>query len=100
MASQQGAFLAKAFNHAECNYEDPVERSPFRYRHIGGFEYVGAEDGFVERGSESKAIVTGLGAYWMWRATYWSKLIGFNTHIKMLANDVYTSVVGRDSTKN
>jgi NADH:ubiquinone reductase (non-electrogenic) len=100
VAAQQGTFLAKAFNRSECNYDDPTERTPFRYKHIGGFEYVGAEDGFVERGSESKAIVTGLGAYWMWRAAYWSKLVGVNMRVKMLANDLYSTVFGRESTKN
>jgi hypothetical protein len=43
----------------------------FRYKHIGGYEYVGSEDGFVERGSKSESIVTGLGAFWLWRAVYY-----------------------------
>ena len=73
VATQHGNYLAETFN----KYYFPSEENedlefddipPFRYKHIGGYEYVGAEEGFVERGSRSKGIVTGPGARWMWHA--------------------------------
>jgi NADH dehydrogenase FAD-containing subunit len=50
--------------------DDDEDKPVFRYKHVGGYEYVGAEDGFVERGSRGTAIVTGPGAVWLWRSVY------------------------------
>jgi hypothetical protein len=95
VAIQQGQFLAKVFNKIQPDEEeednkaddkkddkkeddkkeddkeeDDGDKPVFRYKHVGGYEYVGAEDGFVERGSRGTSIVTGPGAVWMWRSVY------------------------------
>eukprot|EP00027_Filamoeba_sp_ATCC50430_P008181 CAMPEP_0168556020 /NCGR_PEP_ID=MMETSP0413-20121227/8655_1 /TAXON_ID=136452 /ORGANISM="Filamoeba nolandi, Strain NC-AS-23-1" /LENGTH=680 /DNA_ID=CAMNT_0008586929 /DNA_START=1 /DNA_END=2039 /DNA_ORIENTATION=+ len=48
---------------------------PFRYKHLGGFEYVGYEQKITERGSEGKSILDGNGAWWMWNSILVSKLL-------------------------
>jgi NADH dehydrogenase FAD-containing subunit len=78
--------------------EDP-NKPVFRYKHIGGFEYVGAEDGFVERGSAGQAIVTGPGAMWMWRSVYFSKSLSLTMHTRMWYDWFYYRVFGRSATR-
>jgi NADH dehydrogenase FAD-containing subunit len=99
VATQQGTFLGKAFNRFECNKDDPAARTPFRYKHLGGYEYVGAEDGFVERGSKSESIVTGLGAFWLWRAVYYSQMIGLRTRVNLFFDKVQTFFFGRTTSR-
>jgi len=79
VAIQQGRYLGAHLNHAreenEKDNDDSEDDLKFRYRHIGGYEYVGAESGFVERGSRGYSIITGMGAWWMWETIYYSKMI-------------------------
>jgi len=93
-AVQQGAFVGDHFNnghHLEQNTDDV-----FRYKHIGGYEYVGAEEGLVERGSKGAAIITGWGAEWMWSNIYYSALVGVPMRIRITTNKLYSYVFGRD----
>lgn len=83
---------------AEDDEEDP-DKPVFRYKHIGGFEYVGAEDGFVERGSKGEAIVTGPGAMWMWRSVYFSKSLSITMHTRLWYDWLYYRLFGRSATR-
>jgi len=71
----------------------------FRYKHIGGYEYVGAEDGFVERGSRGSAIVEGPGAMWMWRAAYATNLLNMRMRSRMWYDYFTYRVFGRQATR-
>jgi NADH:ubiquinone reductase (non-electrogenic) len=127
VAAQQGSFLADNLN--KGNYDDEEEEldasklikdgkegddsavassssssddddSPvFRYKHIGGYEYVGAEDGFVERGSKGQAIVTGPGAHWMWRAIYFSRVVSASMRLNLLFDWIHSSIFGSHPTR-
>jgi len=74
VAIQQGRYLGQVLNDlAKKDEDEPSDGSdikPFRYKHIGGYEYVGAEGGLIERGSQGTSIVTGLGAWWLWTAVF------------------------------
>lgn len=90
VAVQQGDFLAYNLNKGKYDPDedgdlpDEEELPIFRYKHIGGYEYVGAEDGFVERGSKGSAIVTGPGAMWMWRAVFFSRIVSTSIRARMI----------------
>lgn len=84
---------------ADEKEEDDPNKPVFRYKHIGGFEYVGAEDGFVERGSKGTAIVTGPGAMWMWRAVYFSKSLSLRMHTRLWYDWLYYRIFGRSATR-
>lgn len=90
VAVQQGDFLAYNLNKGKYDPDedgklpDEDDLPVFRYKHIGGYEYVGAEDGFVERGSRGSAIVSGPGAMWMWRSVYFSRLVSASIRIRMV----------------
>lgn len=71
----------------------------FRYKHIGGYEYVGAEDGFVERGSQGQAIVTGPGAWWMWRAVYVSRVVSASMRLHLFFDWIHSTVFGSHPTR-
>ena len=79
--------------------EDDDDSPVFRYKHIGGYEYVGAEDGFVERGSKGQAIVTGPGALWMWRAVYFSRVVSASMRLNLLFDWVHSSIFGSHPTR-
>jgi NADH:ubiquinone reductase (non-electrogenic) len=79
--------------------DDDEEGPVFRYKHIGGYEYVGAEDGFVERGSKGAAIVTGPGAMWMWRAVYFSRVVSASMRINMMWDWVNSVLFGSHPTR-
>jgi len=96
-AVQQGDFLGDHFNnghHLEENTSDI-----FRYKHIGGYEYIGAEDGLVERGSKGTSIFTGLGAEWMWTNVYYSNLVDLPMRLRVTTNKIFSYLFGQDITK-
>jgi len=47
---------------------------PFRYKHLGGYEYVGYTSNITERGSLGKNILDGFGAWWLWNSVVVSGL--------------------------
>lgn len=96
-ALQQGQFLAQQFN--EETVKEPEQMPHFRYKHIGGYEYVGAEDGLVERGSKGAAIVNGWGAWWMWSNAYYSSMVGLPMRLRVLTSQLFTRIFGNDPTR-
>jgi len=80
--------------------EIPQDNGPmFRYKHIGGYEYVGAEDGFVERGSKGQAIVTGPGAWWLWRAVFVSRVVSSSMRVHLLFDWIHSALFGSHPTR-
>uniref|UniRef100_A0A6B2L224 NADH:ubiquinone reductase (non-electrogenic) n=1 Tax=Arcella intermedia TaxID=1963864 RepID=A0A6B2L224_9EUKA len=97
-ASQQGAFLGDHFNSGEHLKEETDH--VFKYKHIGGYEYIGAEEGLVERGSRGTAIITGTpGATWLWTSAYYSVLVSLPMRIKVSTNKLYSHIFGRDISR-
>jgi len=94
-AEQQGTFLGDHFNNAQ-HLTSTSTKSHFRYKHFGGFEYIGAEDGLVERGSKGSAIITGFGADWMWNNVWYSTLVSAPIRYKVAANKLAVLLFGRD----
>lgn len=80
--------------------EENEDDSPvFRYKHIGGYEYVGADSGMYERGSKGMAIVSGPGAVWMWRAVYFSRVVSSSMRFHLILDWVHTSIFGSRPTR-
>jgi len=102
VATQQGTYLGEVFNQYFVPSEDREDDEvipPFRYKHIGGYEYVGAEDGLVERGSKGKGIYTGPGARWLWHAVYFSKHIPLKMRVAYLWDRTFSAIYGKGTTR-
>lgn len=84
---------------ADDGEEEDDSAPVFRYKHIGGYEYVGAEDGFVERGSKGAAIVTGPGAMWLWRAIYFSRVVSTPMRLNIMWDWIHNSIFGSHPTR-
>jgi len=96
-AVQQGQFLAKLFN-TEGDVEESTEKA-FRYKHFGGYEYVGAEDGLVKRGSKGGFIFSGPGAMWLWYSVLFSRVVSLQLKLGVISNQIWTAIFGRASTR-
>jgi len=96
-AIQQGQFLAKLFN-TDGDVEESTAKG-FRYKHIGGYEYVGAEDGLVRRGSKGGFIFSGPGAMWLWYSVFFSRVVSLQLKLGVISNQIWTAVFGRASTR-
>jgi NADH dehydrogenase FAD-containing subunit len=59
---------------------------PFRYKHLGGFEYVGYENNITIRGSNQQNILDGFGAWWLWNSIYSSRIINNKNRFNLLLN--------------
>jgi len=102
VATQEGTYLGNIFNQFFVPDEDRDEDipiPPFRYKHIGGYEYVGAEDGLKERGSKGRGIYTGPGARWLWHAVYFCDAVPLKMKIAYLWDRAFTTLYGKGTTK-
>eukprot|EP01114_Cavostelium_apophysatum_P017856 TRINITY_DN5395_c0_g1_i5.p1 TRINITY_DN5395_c0_g1~~TRINITY_DN5395_c0_g1_i5.p1 ORF type:complete len:672 (+),score=187.68 TRINITY_DN5395_c0_g1_i5:118-2133(+) len=72
---------------------------PFRYKHLGGFEYVGYEANITERGSKGKSILDGFGAWWLWNSVYFTNLWTNWNRLQTASNVSQTKLEGRDLSK-
>jgi len=93
-AVQQGSFLGEHFNSAQ--HLNPETQNVFRYKHIGGYEYIGAEDGLIKRGSQGLEIFSGFGADWMWNNVYYSSLVSIPIRVRVATNRLCSLLFGRD----
>lgn len=78
--------------------DDDEEDEQFRYKHLGGFEYVGYENEMTERGSDSRSIIDGPGAIWLWRSIFFSRIFPLHVKIRFLLNSVTSKIFGRNIT--
>eukprot|EP01116_Phalansterium_solitarium_P019873 TRINITY_DN5711_c0_g1_i1.p1 TRINITY_DN5711_c0_g1~~TRINITY_DN5711_c0_g1_i1.p1 ORF type:complete len:710 (+),score=219.58 TRINITY_DN5711_c0_g1_i1:119-2248(+) len=74
--------------------------TPFRYQHLGGFEYVGYENSITQRGSKSESVLDGWGATWLWKSAMYSQLVSARNRVKMSLDWAVSKVVGRDVSKD
>lgn len=72
---------------------------PFRYQHLGGFEYVGYDQHLTERGSAGRNILDGYGAWWLWRSVFATHLLSAQNRAKLLFNFVQNTLFGREFTR-
>ncbi|PRP75039.1 pyridine nucleotide-disulfide oxidoreductase family protein [Planoprotostelium fungivorum] len=72
---------------------------PFRYKHLGGFEYVGYTDQITERGSKSTSIIDGYGAWWLYNSINSSKLLDWRYKLNMAYNKLGSLLFGPDLSK-
>uniref|UniRef100_A0A6B2L1H2 NADH:ubiquinone reductase (non-electrogenic) n=1 Tax=Arcella intermedia TaxID=1963864 RepID=A0A6B2L1H2_9EUKA len=97
-AIQQGQFLAAHLREAVLNLEE-FEKSKFRYKHIGGFEYINVGEELVERGSRGKFIFDGPGAWWMWSNVNYSYFMSIKMRIAVATSWLITTFFGRKLTR-
>jgi len=77
-----------------------VKILPFRYKHLGGFEYVGYDHEITERKSASASILDGFGAFWLWRSIFVSNILSARTRLHMSLNWFLSKVFGRNLLKD
>lgn len=102
VASQQGRFLAYHLNnnHYNLSKDQNVYKGPiFKYKHFGGYEYVGSEDGLVDRGSQGNSIVQGFGALWMWNVIFFSRDVSKRMRFNILLNWIYSKIFSNHPTR-
>lgn len=85
---QEGSYLANCLNKDVFEDKDrkKLPTETFRYKHIGGYEYIGAENGLRERGSQGSAIMTGFGAYWLWNNVFYSTIVSVPMRVKIMSS--------------
>jgi NADH dehydrogenase FAD-containing subunit len=69
---------------------------PFRYKHLGGFEYVGYEHRITNRGSQGRSIIDGFGAWWLWRSIYLSRMVGWRNRFQIAFDFAVSKISGPD----
>jgi len=74
--------------------------SPFRYKHLGGFEYVGYTEEITQRGSQSTNVLDGYGAWWLWNSIHGSKLLGFPVKSRQVLDLGGAALFGPNMSKN
>ncbi|KAL0476820.1 NADH:quinone reductase [Acrasis kona] len=100
VASQQGAYLAKRLNALSENKD--AAYPPFKYRHLGSFAYIGADEAVAELTNPwiEKYVLQGYGAWWLWRSVYLSKQFSMKNKLLVGGDWVKTELFGRDITRN
>jgi len=98
-AVQQGNFLGDFFNKGQHTKPDEEVTAAFRYKHFGGYEYIGAEKGLKARGSKGGAIMGSPGAWWMWKNVYWSTIVGVPMSMRLYTSKLYSHLFGRPTTR-
>ncbi|XP_031500409.1 external alternative NAD(P)H-ubiquinone oxidoreductase B1, mitochondrial-like [Nymphaea colorata] len=108
VAAQQGAYLAKCFNHmhdSETKPEGPRRITepgrhrfhPFRYKHFGQFAPLGGEQAAAELPGDWVSI--GQSSQWLWYSVYASKQVSWRTRVLVLFDWTKRFVFGRDSSQ-
>jgi len=72
---------------------------PFRYKHLGGYEYVGYDYTITGRGSQGKNILDGFGAWWLWRSIYINRMLSDRNRVHSATDWFGSLIYGRDFTR-
>jgi NADH dehydrogenase FAD-containing subunit len=80
--------------------KDESGHLPFRYKHVGGFEYVGYDNNITARGSAGDNIIDGYGAMWMWRSALLSRGVRPGQLLRAGSERLASLVSGRDCTND
>ncbi|XP_068481323.1 external alternative NAD(P)H-ubiquinone oxidoreductase B1, mitochondrial-like isoform X2 [Phaseolus vulgaris] len=108
VAAQQGAYLARCFNHrdhAEEHPEGPRRFSgsgrhkflPFRYKHFGQFAPLGGEQAAAELPGDWVSM--GHSTQWLWYSVYASKQVSWRTRVLVMSDWTRRFIFGRDSSR-
>lgn len=89
VANQQGKYLAKQLNQKEFT-------SPFNYKHLGSFAYLGRGDATADIGGH---IGSGYEAWLAYKAVYFSKQVSLRNKLAILSDWLRVSIFGRDMSK-
>ncbi|XP_058090037.1 external alternative NAD(P)H-ubiquinone oxidoreductase B1, mitochondrial-like [Magnolia sinica] len=108
VAAQQGAYLARCFNHmkdSEDNAEGPLrfresgrhQFQPFRYKHFWKFVPLGGEQAALELPGDRISI--GHSTQWLWYSVYASKQVSWRTRSLVVSDWTRRFIFGRDSSR-
>ncbi|OVA20213.1 Pyridine nucleotide-disulfide oxidoreductase [Macleaya cordata] len=108
VASQQGTYLARCFNHMEeskVNPEGPLrfresgrhQFRPFQYKHFGQFAPLGGEQTAAELPGDWVSI--GHSTQWLWYSVYASKQVSWRTRVLVISDWTRRFIFGRDSSR-
>ncbi|KAF9588344.1 hypothetical protein IFM89_008774 [Coptis chinensis] len=108
VAAQQGAYLARCFNHREdckLNPEGPIrfgesgrhQFRPFEYKHFGQFAPLGGEQAAAELPGDW--VSTGHSTQWLWYSVYASKQVSWRTRMLVVSDWTRRFIFGRDSSR-
>lgn len=98
-ALQQGQFLGQYFNNGEHKKPEEEKSMVFKYKHFGGYEYIGAEGGLVPRGSKGGAIMSGPGAWWLWNNIYFSSVFGLRMILQTSTSYLFSRLFGHSTSR-
>jgi len=99
VADQEGRYLAARLDAQAAKKEGqstPVEVDAFRYKHLGSLAYVGHDQSVAQL--TDKWVVSGYGAWWLWRSVYVSKTVSLKNKIALLTDWLQTQVFGRETS--
>lgn len=102
VASQQAQFISKALNKqglAALVKAEGGAVKPFKYAHLGSMASVGEWKGVYDSpsmGGVQEGGVTGLTAFLLWRAAYWTKQVSLRNKILIPMYWFKTLIFGRD----
>lgn len=105
-AQQQARYLGSVLN----RYPEPQtspEVPPFQYHHLGSMAQLGMWKGVVdsakldEEGKEGgrKGVLTGLTAFLLWRAAYWTKSVSWANKMLIPMFWLKSWIFGRDISR-
>ncbi|KAL9453506.1 hypothetical protein AB3S75_009165 [Citrus x aurantiifolia] len=108
VAAQQGAYLARNFNHRQQCIEHPEgprrfrglgrhHFRPFRYKHFGQFAPLGGEQAAAELPGDWVSM--GHSTQWLWYSVYASKQVSWRTRVLVVSDWTRRFIFGRDSSR-
>lgn len=104
VASQQGEYLSELLSRTNGDVcSQPVTSleakglSPFKYRHLGSFAYVGDNKAVLQL--PIIGTLSGRWTMWLWRAAYASECASGRTKLLVLGDWAKSHVFGRDSSR-
>lgn len=104
VATQQGKYLANLLSSSiaeigvEANQDLGAQgATPFKYRHLGSFAYVGDNRAVLEL--PVIGSFKGLCAMWLWRAAYTNECVGLRMKVLVLFDWLKSAIFGRDTSR-
>ncbi|EGG21711.1 calcium-binding EF-hand domain-containing protein [Cavenderia fasciculata] len=102
VANQMGAYLAKSLNvdviKNEKNDEIHLPASPFNYKHLGSFAYIGSHTSVAEIPGVNFSG-GGLGVWYAYRSIYWEKQFSLKNKVLLSFDWMKSIIFGRDISR-
>ncbi|KAG2373515.1 hypothetical protein C9374_012122 [Naegleria lovaniensis] len=96
VASRQGKYLAECLNQIEEQNEENVNLTPFMYKHLGSFAYIGSNHAVADLGAMKMG---GFTTWWLYRAAYFSKQVSWKNRYCLASDWIRTTLFGRDVSR-